>query len=106
MTERQLTDMLKLARTAKQDNPVLSNKEIEDLCQSIVSELYALRIKSFKAFLELAKPIEAASEETWVAFYAKSWTIQFDNKSVVIRNGATVYEGLQAILDEIVNHEI
>lgn len=102
MTERQLRNLQQLLRAAEIDCDCLTIEEVEDLQQTIKDELYALRIKNFKQFLDDALPNNDSSEKDCDKFYSCDWSISFGGKTVTIHNGATIYNSIRDALSEYI----
>lgn len=111
MNEKQLMDLAKLLKAAKEDCGVLSVNKIDDLARAVETELYVQRVQEFKKFLGKVVPDgpnstpeqEAAFEAAMNDFYELDWTISFGGRSVTIHNEATVYNGVFDLLSEYID---
>lgn len=103
MTEKQLMNMQQLLRAAEVDSD-LTMEEVKDLQQAVKNELYALRIKNFRQFLDDALPNNDSSNEEWDKFYDRDWSISFCGKTVHIHNEATVYNSICDALSEYIEY--
>lgn len=103
MTERQLMNMLQLLKAAEIDCGCLTIEEIEDLQQTVESELYALHIKEFEQFIENALPYADGSDEDWDKFYSHDWSVTFAGKTVTIHNDDAIYNCMHDALEEYIS---
>ena len=103
MTERQLMNMQQLLKAAETDCGCLTIEEVADLQRTVKNELYALRIKDFRQFLDDVLPDNDSSDEDWDKFYDSDWSISFGGKTVTIHNGAVVYNSMCDALDECID---
>jgi hypothetical protein len=106
MTLKQLFNMKQLVRDAKTGDGGLTSEELGDLLEVVMHELYAARIKEFAEHLDNSSPSENASEQELEDFYDKDWQITFNDRTVVIKNCATVNNYITGMLNFMLESEL
>lgn len=108
MTEKQLKNLQQLLNVAEINCRCLTIEEVEDLQQTVKTELYVQQLKSFKEYMDNIFPnmpnntpaLQVKYDEAMQQFYDTDWHISFGNRSVVVHNEATVFN---YILDMLVD---
>lgn len=77
--------------------------ELKNLIMTVSQEIHMADVTDFKQFLLdqfLLTPND--DDDEMQKFYDKKWTIGFGDRSVVIYNGAEIYNGVLELLDEYI----
>lgn len=112
LSEKSCSDLLRVLKVCYDDIDCLTVEEIEHITRELKCSLYAMRVKAFHkhvidSFPDLPNDTpenQARFDEAWDKFYEMPWTITFNGKSVTIENDATIYNGIEGTLSEIVNY--
>lgn len=94
-------NILKFINRFKDECDWMSEEGIKKLERTLRSELYVRNIKDFYDYLINAMP-ESDDEAAWDEFYATPFRISFGEKSVLIENEATIYEGIRTTIEELI----
>lgn len=112
LSEKSCVDLLRLLKTKYDEIDCMTIEEVESVERDLKCSLYVMRVKAFlkhvrDSFPDLPNDTPEEQEkfdEEWDKFYNMPWTITFNGKSVTIENDATIYQGIEDTLTEIVNY--
>lgn len=99
-----------IMKQSEKDLRFLSTEEIEHLQQTIRCLLYTKEIKEFHKHLLDSMPNlpsdtpDDTYDMAWEKFYETDFVISFGDRSVVIKNEATVWQGIVDTLEEMIDY--